>query len=125
MSNDSCAVCHVQTDPIGLGLENFDGLGGWRDQENGNTIDASGDLDGVMFVDAWGLGDVVKSNPNVGPCLSKTLFQYATGQAAPDSDDALLDWHARGFADSGYRIQWLIQDIAASPGFRNVAEVDQ
>ena len=41
-----CAVCHQLTDLIGLGFENFDGIGRWRTQENGATIDASGELDG-------------------------------------------------------------------------------
>ena len=26
-----CAVCHAKLDPLGFGLENFDGIGGWRD----------------------------------------------------------------------------------------------
>ena len=25
-----CAVCHAKLDPLGFGLENFDGIGGWR-----------------------------------------------------------------------------------------------
>ena len=36
-------------DPIGLSLENFDGVGAYRGEENGVRIDASGELDGVEF----------------------------------------------------------------------------
>ena len=43
------------TDLIGLGFENFDGIGRWRTQENGATIDASGELDGHTFDNAWEL----------------------------------------------------------------------
>lgn len=124
MANEGCAVCHVQTDPIGLGFENFDGLGGWRDTENGNTIDPSGDVDGVMFADAWSLSAAVRANKNLAPCFSRTLYQYATGHAASDAEDPLIDWHSAGFADAGYRVQWLIRDIAASSGFRQLGEVD-
>jgi hypothetical protein len=30
-ANPTCAVCHRQMDPLGFALENFDGLGRWRD----------------------------------------------------------------------------------------------
>ena len=30
-----CAVCHKIMDPIGFALENFDGLGKWRDTRRG------------------------------------------------------------------------------------------
>jgi len=31
-------------DPLGLGLENFDAIGRWREKEHGQPIDASGEL---------------------------------------------------------------------------------
>jgi hypothetical protein len=40
----ACANCHAVMDPPGFALENFDAVGQWRDQENGVTIDASGQL---------------------------------------------------------------------------------
>src|SRR5690606_12902443 len=42
--NPVCASCHGRMDPIGFALENFDGVGEWRDQDGGATIDASGRL---------------------------------------------------------------------------------
>ena len=30
-ANPTCAVCHAIMDPIGFALENFDGLGKWRE----------------------------------------------------------------------------------------------
>ena len=29
-ANPACATCHQKMDPLGFGLENFDGIGGWR-----------------------------------------------------------------------------------------------
>src|SRR6202008_1042969 len=37
-----CAGCHKITDPLGLPLERYDGIGGVRTKENGEMIDASG-----------------------------------------------------------------------------------
>ena len=59
------------TDAIGLGLENFDGVGLWRDTENQVTIDASGDLDGVPFSDAWELAQVLRDHDDLVPCLKQ------------------------------------------------------
>ncbi len=39
-----CAGCHRAMDPIGFALENFDGIGRWRTNEDGQPIDASGTL---------------------------------------------------------------------------------
>jgi mono/diheme cytochrome c family protein len=42
--NPDCAACHNRMDPLGFGLENFDGLGRWRDKDHDFAIDASGKL---------------------------------------------------------------------------------
>ena len=44
-----CASCHRKIDPIGFGLETFDGIGRARTRENGAPIDTRGELDGTAF----------------------------------------------------------------------------
>lgn len=123
LSDPYCASCHGIMDPVGLGLENFDGLGSWRDAENGVTIDASGDLDGATFTNPVEVAAAVSQHADLTPCMVQTMYQYATGHVADSGEEALLDWHAGGFADSGYRVRFLLRDIALSPGFRQVGEV--
>ena len=49
-ANPTCAACHARMDPIGFALENYDGVGRWRDEDAGAPIDASGRLpDGTEF----------------------------------------------------------------------------
>ncbi|MGE3780362.1 MAG: DUF1592 domain-containing protein, partial [Pirellulaceae bacterium] len=43
---ESCAVCHRQMDTLGFGLENFDGIGAWRERDGRAEIDPSGTLPG-------------------------------------------------------------------------------
>src|SRR4029079_7341509 len=43
-ANPACAGCHKIMDPIGLALENFDGVGRWRTLDSGVKIDASAQL---------------------------------------------------------------------------------
>src|SRR4029079_19714131 len=38
-ASPTCAGCHRVMDPIGFALENFDGTGRWRDQDDGLRID--------------------------------------------------------------------------------------
>ena len=37
----SCASCHVQLDPFGLALENYDAIGKWRERQNGEGLRAT------------------------------------------------------------------------------------
>lgn len=120
-----CASCHVLTDPIGLGFENFDGIGRWRDTENEVQIDASGDLDGETFVDAWEMSALIAAHPETAPCLSQTLLKYATGALGEELDPELQGWHAEGFEGAGHRVLWLFRDVALSPAFRTPGVVAQ
>ena len=49
-SNPACATCHRNMDPLGFGLENYDAIGRWRDQDGKFPVDATGMLpDGQQF----------------------------------------------------------------------------
>ena len=124
LEDPTCAGCHQITDPLGLGFENFDGLGRWRTTENDAMIDPSGDLDGEWFADAWEAGAVVARHRNLGACLTETFLQYATGNRSEDLDGALVDWHTEGFAAADHRVHWLLRDVALSPTFRGLTEAE-
>lgn len=123
LTDPTCAGCHIAMDPIGLGFENYDGVGRWRTQEGGETIDASGDLDGSTFSDGWDLAGEVADHPNFTPCVNETLVQFALGRVVGEGETELVDWHAAGFAQEGYRLRWLMEDIVMGPAFRRVGEV--
>ncbi|WP_078815408.1 DUF1592 domain-containing protein [Prosthecobacter debontii] len=49
-SKEACMGCHNRLDPPGFGLENFDPIGKWRDNENGKPLDVTGNfVDGRRF----------------------------------------------------------------------------
>lgn len=113
-----CAACHQLMDPIGLGFENFDAIGRWRETENGATIDASGELDGTPFRDAAELGAVVAANPDFGACMAKNVYRYAAGRMEGAGEIEFVDALGRRFAEDGYRMNALFLQIAASRAFR-------
>jgi len=117
--NPSCAGCHVLMDDIGLGLENFDAIGAFRTSESGQPIDASSTFDELgAFTGARQLGLLLSGQQQVTHCLARNLFRAATGHVDGLGESGPLnDVHAR-FGASGFRLQELLVEIAASDAFR-------
>jgi hypothetical protein len=118
----TCAGCHKIMDPIGLGLENFDGAGQFRTTENGGVIDPSGELDGVKFTDTASLGRAIHDNPAATACLANSLFRYATGRDYDQSERDWQKWLGEQFAKNGYRFPDLMKTIATSDAFYAVRD---
>jgi uncharacterized protein DUF1592/uncharacterized protein DUF1588/uncharacterized protein DUF1595/uncharacterized protein DUF1585/uncharacterized protein DUF1587 len=120
-TDPTCAGCHKLMDPMGLALENFDSDAGYRTAENGQPIDTSGELDGIEFSDAAGLGRALHDNPATGPCFVRRLYSYATGRPPVRRDMAWIRYLERSFADDGYRAPDLMRRIATSENFYRIA----
>jgi hypothetical protein len=116
--NPACAACHNTIDPIGLPLEHFDGIGAWRDTDQGLSIDATGSIDGATFDGAVGLGKTLKNHPEVPSCLVKQVFRYATGHHETNGELPSLNIVTKRFADSGYRMRALLEELVVSDAFR-------
>ncbi len=104
-------------DPIGLALENFDGVGVWRDLENGATIDPSGELDGVAYADGVGLGETLSEHPRLLECMVRNLYRYATGHIETAGEARSIYLLARDFEEEGL-VRALLAELLMSEGFR-------
>ncbi len=113
----ACQGCHILMDPLGLTLENFDGLGGFRSKENGAVIDVSGSLDGREFVAAEGLGQALHDHQQTPRCLVDKLYRSAVGRGIAEPEQPFLDYLNQSFAGSGYRVPDLIRTLVTSPSF--------
>jgi hypothetical protein len=120
MQNTGCAVCHRRTDPPGLALEHFDGLGQLRTMENGTAIDVSAGINGVKFEGAQGLGQFLHNDPRVAGCLVRNVYAYGVGREADAEDENYLQNQVKAFAGHGYRFPDLMAQIASSPEFFRV-----
>jgi hypothetical protein len=121
VTNQACAGCHSLTDPIGLALESFDAVGMYREEENGAPIDTSGELDGIAYDDSVGMGQALRDNPALGPCLVRSLFRYAVGRSPEAGEEALLEYLDERFASSEYRVTELMREVVLSDGFRTTS----
>lgn len=116
-TNSVCASCHTHSDPIGLSLEDFDTIGGYRTKENGQIIDVSATLQGKSFVGAQGLGRFLHDNPKYPACIARKLYSYAKGVNSEDVEPEAFKAAYKAFSDSGYRMRSLLKSMAVAADF--------
>lgn len=120
-TDPACAGCHTLMDPIGLGLENFDGIGVFRLVENGVTLDTQSEIFGLgSFDGARELGTLLRDAPEVTHCLVRNLFRHATGHLETVGEKPALDDLDDAFAADGFRMKPLLVELVASPAFLRV-----
>lgn len=124
MSNPGCIVCHQRSDPPGLALEHFDGLGQLRKFENGQLIDVSADLLGSRFEGAQGLGDYLYNDARATSCLVRNVYAYGVARMPGSSQRNYINDQREQFAANGYRVPDLFRQIASSPEFFEVVIPD-
>jgi hypothetical protein len=123
--NPSCASCHTMFDPLGLALENFDAIGGWRTTDGGAPIDASGTfVDGTPFDGPAGLrAGLLKYRDAYYTSLTQHLLSYAlnrNGKAGQvyDYEMSAVRKIVDDAAAGGYRWSSILAGIAASAPFQ-------
>ncbi|MBA4187933.1 MAG: hypothetical protein C0467_07930 [Planctomycetaceae bacterium] len=92
-ANPACATCHTKMDPLGFGLENFDGIGGWRTQDNKQAIDPSGVLPGgEKFAGPAELRKVLIGKADMfRRCFAEKLITFGLGRGLEYYDKCVLD----------------------------------
>jgi hypothetical protein len=118
----SCAGCHTIMDPLGLTLENFDGLGTYRTVENDARIDPSGSVDGTDFQTPRGLGQALHDHPETPRCLVERMYRYAVGRDTEMEERPYMDYLTKSFAGSGFRVPDLMRTIALSENFYTISQ---
>jgi len=119
------AACHNNMiNPLGFSFEHFDGLGQYRDTENGGlSIDSSGKYtfaDGTVktWNDAAGLMQVLASTPQTHMCYAKKLASYAMQRDIVASDMPLLSSLTSASMAQGGSVKQLIINLVKSDAFR-------
>ena len=122
-ANPVCASCHSRMDPIGFALENYDGVGAWRDKDKGSgtPIDASGKLpDGAEFNGPNGLKNLLltEHRDDFISTFTQKLMTYALGRGVEASDLPAVRAIMRDAAKQNDTIPALIDAIVRSPQFQ-------
>ncbi|HYP79965.1 MAG TPA: DUF1585 domain-containing protein, partial [Steroidobacteraceae bacterium] len=120
--NKSCFACHGVLDPMGLALENFDGVGRWRekDRQAETRIDPTGVMpDGTKVNGPVDLRNALMKNPDqFVQTLTTKLMIYATGRPMEWQDMPTIRGIVKQAAADDYRFASLITQIVKSAPFR-------
>jgi hypothetical protein len=118
-TNPSCASCHMQFEPMGLAMENFDAVGQWRTMEVGHPIDTVAVInDGTRLDGIKGLrGLLIRKRETFAEVVIEKLLTYAIGRGLDYDDMPLIRSLAHSAAKDDYRFSSLIMGVVQSPAF--------
>ncbi len=119
--NQACKGCHELMDGIGFGFENYDAVGRYRTEEDGQAIDASGsiaasDVDG-SFDGAVAMSKKLAGSHQVERCYTTQWFRYAYGRGESAEDACTLAALGDQFAETGGDIKELIVALTQTDAF--------
>jgi len=140
---ETCNNCHKVIDPPGFALENYDVMGGWRENYRalnkdlpapppaltggkrvawrvGPKVDASGTTaDGAQFQNLADYKRLLLKDKNLfARALAEKLLVYATGRGLGFSDRPELDRIAKEAAQDGYGLRAMIHTVVQSDIFQ-------
>ena len=108
-----------------MAFENFDAIGQWREQEQGQPIDVSGELTGTdvtgAIVGVVPMTAKLAQSQQVTTCFVRQWFRFAFGRAESDSDDPRIGTIAGGFKSANGKVQDLLIALTTTPDFRYLA----
>jgi hypothetical protein len=119
-----CASCHALFDPIGLVLENYDGIGRWRDEDEGEPIEGYNDTVHVLrdFGPIKGpveLRAAIASQPErFVRTATEKLMTYALGRGLTAYDMPTARAIVRAAAKDDYRFSSLVLGVVQSDAFQ-------
>jgi len=120
----SCANCHTLMDPIGLAFEHFDAMGQYRERDNGQTIDVSGEIVSAgdpalagAFNGTAELAAKLASSQLVRDCVAKQFFRFSAGRTEADGDTCSIKSMQRTFGDSSGNLLDLIVATTQTDAF--------
>lgn len=116
-----CADCHQYINPVGFAFEHYDAVGKWRDEDNGEPVDASGvlivsDAKGP-FAHAVELMNNVVETQAASACFVERWLQHALRRELVAEDTCFEADLTRGFKDDR-QIQELLIALAKADHFR-------
>jgi len=119
-ANPVCAGCHRLMDPIGFALENFDGVGHWRTNEDGAKIDASGTLfNGATLDGAAGLRQALAAQPEVFVgVMTEKMLTYAVGRGIEYYDMPAVRKVVQDARNKDFRFSSIVLGIVRSTPFQ-------
>jgi hypothetical protein len=118
-----CRSCHELVDPIGFAFEHFDGIGHYRADENGLTIDATGEIlsttsTNSKFDGAPALASILAKSPDVQGCYARQWIRYGYGLLDEGPLSCLSKSVSTDFQSGNLKVLDLLVSLTKTPHFR-------
>lgn len=131
----ACAACHGLMNPIGYGLEGFDGAAQLRTMDNGEPVDNTGainELSGpgssITFKGAKELSALIAGNAQAQECLAANYYRFARGfdpaQTGVAGDAYAPEKLSQTFVKSNLDLSELFVQIALQDSFTTRRSVE-
>lgn len=119
-----CWQCHAKMNPLGLGFENFDHFGRWRDTELGKPVDATAVVDRVGDRSIEGTYDnsiemirKLAASDRARQVFVRFAFRYWMGRDENLGDAKTLQAADKAYLESGGSMKALITSLLTSDSF--------
>jgi Protein of unknown function (DUF1592)/Protein of unknown function (DUF1588)/Protein of unknown function (DUF1595)/Protein of unknown function (DUF1587)/Protein of unknown function (DUF1585)/Cellulose binding domain len=117
-----CQGCHQLVDPIGFGFEHFDGIGRYREQEEGHPIDDAGEIlhsqsTNGEFHGVEELADKLASSADVEACFTLQWLRFGFGVEDQAELSCMASQLTQELSGDKLTIPALIKAIVTSPRF--------
>lgn len=118
--NPECASCHDRMDPLGFGLENFDAIGRWRTEDNGQPVDSAGKLpSGETFEGSAGLKKILMSRKDeFYRHVARKMVGFALGRELNKFDQCVIDKSVERLNKEGHA-SVILEEIFLSYAFQH------
>lgn len=114
------ATCHGYIDPLGFALEAFDGMGRYREEDNGSPVDTAASYpfaDGTQsFSTGQELMQILAGGVQAHTCYAKKLSGYALQRDIVEDDRPLLE--SLAVVSREESLKEMIIELVRDPAFR-------
>ena len=117
----NCSSCHALMDPLGLAYENFNGIGRWRENDEGAPIDASGKLvSGESFKTHEEFLEILLTakRDDFLKCASEMMLTYALGRGTEFYDKLALENIVKSLKSNDMKFSALVLGVVNSVPFQ-------
>ena len=117
----NCASCHALMDPLGFVYENFDGVGKWRDEDEGSPIITAGELvTGESFNNHEEFQKILTDSKlnDYLRCSSEIMMTYALGRGVEFYDKPAIESVVKSLKSNDLKISSMVLGIVESVPFQ-------
>jgi hypothetical protein len=124
------AGCHnLLINPAGFAFENYDAIGAWRTEDNGQPVDAADEFlfDGALqrFDNAVDFSNILADSKQAHDCYTRHLLEYTFGRDHRDADATTIDTLGTESVEGSLTVIDLMTEIVTTDEFLHIRVVQE